>query len=82
VGTVSPFDADARRLTSEWLALWAREGPELERRRVADLRALTDESAARIAVDLVWPMAPAGPGDAGAGLRLLRDVLERLHGNR
>ncbi len=64
---------------AQWLALWARNGPELERGRVADLQRLTDESAARIALDLVWPMAPIGPGDAGAGLRLIRAVLERLH---
>jgi hypothetical protein len=82
VKTAPPFDAEARRATAQWLALWARNGRELDARRVEDLRMLTDASAARIAVDVVWPMAPLAPGDAGEGLRPIREVLTRLHGTR
>lgn len=73
-----PFDAQARADTARWLAQWARTGPLLEERRVAELRQLTGAEAARIAVELLWPMVPPGPGDDGAGLGPMRDVLRRL----
>ena len=73
-----PFDAEARAATAEWLASWARMGPILEARRVSELRQLTEVESARIAVELVWPMASPGPGDNGEGLRALHDTLRRL----
>ena len=78
--SVRPFDAQARAETMEWLASWARMGPLLEARRVAELRQLTGAESARIAVELLWPMVPPGPGDDGAGLRAMHDVLRRLAG--
>jgi hypothetical protein len=78
MGQARPFDEDARRATARWLESWSRMAPLLEARRVAELRQLTDESAARIAVDLVWPLAPTGPGDDGAGLTPMHVVLQRL----
>jgi hypothetical protein len=73
-----PFDAEARAQTAKWLKNWARIGPLLEVRRVSDLRQLTSSDAARIAVELLWPMVPPGPGDDGAGLEPMQDVLRRL----
>lgn len=73
-----PFDADARAKTAEWLAHWARVGPLLEAQRVAELRQLTSAESARIAVELLWPAVPPGPGDAGAGLRPMIEVLRRM----
>jgi hypothetical protein len=73
-----PFDAGARAQTAEWLKHWARVGPLLESRRVAELRQLTAAEGARVAVELLWPMVPPGPGDDGAGLGPMHDVLRRL----
>jgi len=73
-----PFDAEARAQTAEWLNAWTRIGPLLEARRVSELRQLTEAESARIAVELLWPMVPAGSGDDGEGLRTLHDVLRRL----
>jgi hypothetical protein len=78
MSSVPPFDAEARAGTAEWLASWARTGPLLEARRVAELRQLTAAESARIAVELLWPLVPSGPGDDGAGLRAMHDVLRRL----
>lgn len=78
MSAVPPFDAQARAETAQWLENWARTGPLLEARRVAELRQLTSADAARIAVELLWPMVPPGPGDDGAGLAPMRDVLRRL----
>ena len=75
-----PFDAQARAATALWLEHWARTGPLLEARRVAELRQLTGIDAARMAVELLWPMVPPGPGDDGAGLGPMHDVLRRLAG--
>ncbi|MSO36029.1 MAG: hypothetical protein EXQ50_12900 [Acidobacteria bacterium] len=75
-----PFDAGARAQTAEWLKNWARVGPLLESRRVVELRQLTSAEAARVAVELLWPMVPRGPGDDGAGLGPMHDVLRRLAG--
>ena len=76
--SVRPFDAEARAETVRWLERWARTGPLLEARRVSELRELTGAESARIAVELLWPMIPPGPGDLGAGLRPMHDVLRRL----
>lgn len=76
--SVRPFDAEARAQTAEWLRSWTRIGPILEARRVSELRQLTDVESARIAVDLLWPLVPAGRGDDGEGLRTIHDVLRRL----
>jgi hypothetical protein len=73
-----PYDAAARAATAEWLAGWARNGPLLEERRLAELRQLTDADVARIAVELVWPMALVGPGDDGEGLVAIKDALKLL----
>jgi hypothetical protein len=78
MASVRPFDAEARAQTAEWLASWARIGPLLEAQRVAELRRLTSAEAARIAVELLWPVVPPGPGDDGAGLAPMHDVLRRL----
>ncbi|MBI3494193.1 MAG: hypothetical protein HY047_20800 [Acidobacteria bacterium] len=78
MSSVRPFDAEARAQTAEWLAAWARMGPILEARRVSELRQLTEADSARIAVELLWPLVPAGHGDDGEGLRALQDVLRRL----
>ncbi len=77
-----PFDRQARDEMTEWLASWARIGPILERRRVAELRQLKESESARIAVELIWPMVPVGPGDAGEGLRPLQRALRLLAGRR
>lgn len=78
--SVRPFDEVARAETREWLESWARRGPVLEARRVAELRQLTEAESARIAVDVIWPMVPSGGGDDGQGLRAMYDVLQRLAG--
>ena len=78
MASVRPFDAEARAETAQWLKGWARVGPILEARRVSELRRLTDAESARIAVDLLWPMVPPGPGDDGEGLRPMHSVLARL----
>lgn len=78
MSSVRPFDAEARARTAEWLEGWARTGPLLEARRVEELRQLTGAESARIAVELLWPMVPPGPGDDGEGLRPMHDVLRRL----
>ena len=53
MGAAPPFDAQARAETALWLEHWARTGPLLEARRVAELRQLTGADAARIAVELL-----------------------------
>lgn len=65
-------------MTAEWLEGWARVGPLLEARRVSELRQLSAVESARIAVELLWPMVPPGPGDGGEGLVPMHDVLQRL----
>ena len=78
MSSVRPFDAEARAETAAWLESWARMGPLLEVRRVSELRQLTGAESARIAVELLWPMVPPGPGDNGEGLRPMHDALRRL----
>ena len=78
MSAVPLFDARARAETAQWLEHWARTGPLLEARRVAELQQLTSAEAARIAVELLWPMVPPSPGDDGAGLGPMHDVLRRL----
>jgi hypothetical protein len=76
------YDENARAQTAAWLGLWARNGSDLEALRVTELRRLTEETSARIAVELVWPMAPPGSGDDGAGIRTMRVALDRLSRRR
>ena len=76
--SVPPFDDEARAGMKRWVDEWRRVGPLLEARRVAELRRLSEEEAARIAVELLWPMARIGEGDAGEGLTAMRDALRRL----
>lgn len=78
MSTLPPYDAQARAETAQWLQNWERVGPLLEAQRVAELRQLTSADAARIAVELVWPMVPPGRGDDGAGLAPMHDALRRL----
>jgi hypothetical protein len=78
MSAMRPFDAQARAETAQWLDQWARTGPLLEARRVAELRQLTSADAARIAVELLWPIVPPGPGDDGAGLEPMNRLLRRL----
>jgi hypothetical protein len=78
VSVAPPFDAQARARTAQWLDQWARTWPLLEELRVAELRQLTEGEAARIAVELLWPMVPPGPGDDGAGFIPMHDALRRL----
>lgn len=78
MSTARPFDAAARAQTATWLENWKRVGPVLEAQRVSELRQLTAEESARIAVEFLWPMVPPGPGDGGEGLRPMREVLRRL----
>ena len=73
-----PFDAEARARTAAWLSHWAFMGPRLEARRASELRQLTDVESARVAVELLWPMVPPGPGDNAEGLRAIHDALRRL----
>lgn len=76
--TVPPFDDEARSAMKRWADEWRRVGPLLDARRVAALRRLTEEDAARIAVELLWPMARVGEGDAGEGLAAMRNALRQL----
>ena len=62
------FTEAERELTRRWLNQWKTAGPALEAERVARLRELDESEAARIAVELLWPMTPPGGGDGGAGL--------------
>ena len=78
---VRPFDDRARAQMKEWIDQWKRAGPILEARRVAELRALSEAEAARIAVELVWPMGTLGDrrgGDDATGLMAMKDALSKL----
>jgi hypothetical protein len=46
-------DSASHRRHKQWLTQWERVGPALEAERTAELQALTEEDAARIAVDMV-----------------------------
>lgn len=72
------FTDEERALTRRWLEHWKIAGPALEAQRVASLRELDEAEAARIAVELLWPLAEPGGGDAGEGLRPVRDALRLL----
>ena len=72
------FTEAERELTRRWLNQWKTAGPALEAERVARLRELDESEAARIAVELLWPMAPPGGGDGGAGLLPMSEALRRL----
>ena len=75
---VPPFDDQARAEMKRWLDVWKVAGPMLDAERVASLRRLTETDAARIAVELLWPMVGVGGGDSGEGLLPMRDALRRL----
>lgn len=71
---------DERAAMKRWLDHWKVAGPILESERLAHLRALDDESAAREAL-LVWPLGTlAGDrrGDDGAGLEVIKQLQARL----
>lgn len=63
---------------TRWVDQWKIAGPMLDAERLAGLRRLTETEAARIAVELLWPMAPVGGGDDGAGIVPMKDALRRL----
>jgi hypothetical protein len=70
---------------ARWLDDWRRMEPLLESERTRELQALTDEDAARIAVDLVWPMGTLGDdpgGDDGAGLEVIVALQQAQAGRR
>ena len=73
-----PFDDQARADMKRWLDVWKIAGPMLDDERVAGLRRLTATEAARIVVELLWPMVPVGGGDSGEGLVPMRDALRRM----
>jgi len=72
------FDARARAQTARWLQEWDRRGQLLDDHRVAELRVLTEDESARIAVALLWSAHEVGRGDDGAGLRPMLEALQRL----
>lgn len=60
----------------DWVDHWKRVGPALEAERVSRLRELDESESARIAVELLWPLAGIG-GDSGEGLRLIAEAFRR-----
>ena len=75
------IDPVTRAQLGQWLATWQRMGPILEAERTAELQALTEVEAARIAVELVWPMGTLGDhrgGDDAEGLVAIKDALRAL----
>jgi hypothetical protein len=77
----SPLDAEGLAQMKRWLEHWTRLGPLLEAERIEGLRRLDDVEAARIARDLVWPMATLGDhrgGDDAAGIEPMKDALRKL----
>ena len=66
--------ADLRR----WLDEWRIRGEALDRERLERLRALDEIEAARIACELLWPMARIGGGDSAEGLVPIKKALRRL----
>ncbi len=76
--TPAPWDDKARAGMKQWVEHWKRVGPLLEAQRVTELRALTEAESARIAVELLWPMAPLGSGDDGGGLMPIQVAQRRL----
>ncbi len=77
-GSAQPDDTEMRVQMKRWLDNWKRVGPILEASRVEGLRRLTEDEAARIARDLLWPMVPPGGGDDAEGIAPMKDALRRL----
>ncbi len=76
-----PLDPETRSQARRWLDTWGWLGRSLEDLHTKDLRALDDTSAARIAVELVWPLGTLGDhrgGDDGAGLLSIKQALRTL----
>jgi hypothetical protein len=74
-------DSEVRRQLEQWLDDWSRVGPALDAERTAELRAMTDAEAARIAVEIVWPMGALGEhrgGDDGEGLEVIGRLQREL----
>lgn len=67
-------NADLRR----WLDEWRVRAEVLDGERLARLRALDETEAARIACDLLWPMARIGAGDSAEGLIPIKTALRQL----
>ena len=76
--SVTPLDEAGRAGMKQWLDQWKQAGPILEAERVANLRKLDDPESARIAVELLWPLARVGLGDAGEGLVPMKEALRCL----
>jgi hypothetical protein len=72
------FTEAERELTRRWLDQWKTAGPVLEAERIAALRGLDEAGAARIASDMLWPLAAPGGGDDGAALLGMSAALRRL----
>jgi hypothetical protein len=70
-------DRDLRR----WLDEWRVRGEALDQERLDRLRALDEPEAARIACQLLWPMARTGAGDSADGLLRIKDALRLLATN-
>lgn len=78
---LTPLDAEIRAQAQRWLALWQQQGRSLEEQRTTELRKLDDESAARIAVELVWRLGTLGDhrgGDDGVGLVSIKQALDMV----
>lgn len=65
---------DVRAQMKQWVEQWKRIAPVLDAERTAALQAMTEADAARIAVEIVWPIGTLGEyrgGDDGAGLEAI-----------
>lgn len=71
------LDEQGRALARRWLDNWKRVGPILERERWDRVKALTDEEAARDALQLFDLWQPEWPTDEGEELLLHQQVFAR-----
>jgi hypothetical protein len=72
-----PLDNDGRALAKRWIDNWKVVGPLLERERWDRVKALTDEEAARDALDLFDCWSPDWPAGDGEELLLHQRVFTR-----
>lgn len=72
-----PLDGEGRALARRWLDNWKRVGPILERERWDRVKMLTDEEAARDALQLFDLWRPEWPTDEGEELLLHQRVFSR-----
>lgn len=72
-----PLDAQGRALAKRWIENWKITGPILERERWDRVIALTDDDAARDALDLFDLWRPEWPTDDGEELLLHQRVFAR-----